>query len=137
MSEPVEVTLTRRSLAFLVFDLAVVISFAVFGRNTHNEALGLAATLGTAAPFLMGLIAAWLVPQLRRQPGRIASGAAIAVLVTGIGLIARVNLFSDGISGAFPYVAAGYLGGLMVAGRALPVVYRRVRLNADAPGAAR
>lgn len=129
--------MTGRRLAFLLFDLAVVISFAVIGRNTHNEALGLAATVGTAAPFLIGLLAAWLVPQLRRQPGRIASGAAIAVLVTGIGLVARVYLFSDGITGAFPYVAAGYLGGLLVAGRALPVVYQRVRLNADAPGAAR
>ena len=63
--------LSRRALVLLAGDLVALTLFAVLGRNTHDEAIGLGAAravAGTAAPFIVGwLVAAPLLGALRAR----------------------------------------------------------------------
>jgi len=44
----------------LAADVAVVVVFALLGRLSHDEGNLLTGTLGTAAPFVLGLLSGWL-----------------------------------------------------------------------------
>ncbi len=92
----------RRALVLLIGDLIVLALFAILGRNTHDEAIGLdaaRAVAGTAAPFLVGwLVASPLLGALRTATTAtlpmmlrvvLASWIAaypLAMLIRGIGL---------------------------------------------------
>ncbi|MCC6237194.1 MAG: DUF3054 domain-containing protein [Dehalococcoidia bacterium] len=60
--------MSTQRLLLLAGDALVLLAFAVTGRRTHDEAVGLAAALAvvtTAAPFLAGWLLASGVPRLR------------------------------------------------------------------------
>lgn len=94
--------ISRRALVLLIGDLAVLALFAILGRNTHDEAIGIDAVwgvAGTVAPFLVGwLVASPLLGALRAATTatlpmmlRIVLSSWIAayplaMLVRGIGL---------------------------------------------------
>jgi len=113
---PVEL---RRRAAFAAWDLAVVVSFVLIGRDTHEESVGLVEVARTGAPFALALLGAWLTPLVHRMPWRIGAGVAVGVITTGVGLFFRGVVFNEGLSGAFPFVAAAYLVGLMALARVL------------------
>jgi hypothetical protein len=113
---------------YLFADLAVVASFALIGRDSHNESVGLGEVFHTAAPFLLALTGAWLTPIVHRTPWRILSGIAAGIITTVLGLYFRAVVFSEGISGMFPVVTAAYVMGLM----ALPRVVGSLRSIASA-----
>jgi len=115
----------RRRAGFALFDLVVVASFVIIGRDTHNESQGIGEVVQTAAPFLLALAGAWITPLVHRTPWRLGSGLAVGVTTTAAGLFFRSVVFGEGISGAFPIVAAAYLIGLMAAGRVAGALRRR------------
>lgn len=106
------------ALAELGVDVMVVVSFVAFGSENHDQPLDLAELLRVAAPFLVGLAAAWAIPILRRKPWHWLNGVLMGLVTTAIGLTLRTVVFSDGISGAFPVVAAAYIVLWMTALRA-------------------
>lgn len=108
-----------RWIGFGVWDLAVVLSFVLIGRDTHEESVGLSEVLRTAAPFLLALVGAWLTPLVHREPWRTRTGVAVGLIATLVGLFFRGVVFGEGVSGAFPVVTAAYLVGLTVLGRVL------------------
>jgi hypothetical protein len=119
---------TRRPLPFgwavaaFGLDVAIVVAFAAVGRRSHDESRNLAGVLGTAAPFLLGLVVGWLVVGLiaRRTHDRFGTwldvdgGFDIWLATVIVGLAARRLLWDRGIALAFVIVAAVVLGvGLM------------------------
>ena len=118
-------------LGFFTWDLAVVISFVALGRDTHNESLDLARSFQTAAPFLIGLAAGWLPAHVRRRPSWVSSGIIVGSITLGGGLFLRSVVFAEGLSGAFPVVAALYLVGLMSSARVVWAGIARRRHQLD------
>ena len=103
----------------------VVGTFVLFGRDTHNESVGLAEITRTAGPFLLALAGAWLTPLVHRTPWRIGSGIAVGVITTVLGLYFRSVVFDEGLSGLFPVITGAYLVGLMVLIRVVGVARSR------------
>lgn len=102
-----------RHVAAIAFDSFVVGSFAVIGRESHNLISDPVETLRVAAPFLVALFIAWSIPAVSRRPWSLRAGLMIGAVTAAGGLLLRSLLFGDGISGAFPVVAAAYIIGLM------------------------
>ena len=55
-----------------------MVVFAAVGRSSHGEADDLLGLVGTAAPFGVGLVAAWATPLVRRRPAGVARRAVVA-----------------------------------------------------------
>jgi len=102
----------------IVADVVAVVVFAAIGRMSHAESDDLLGLLGTAAPFLVGLAAAWATPVVRAHP----VGARAAVVVWAgtvvIGLLVRAG-FTWSLPPSFVVVTAVALGVLLVGWRAL------------------
>lgn len=107
----------RATLRWMAFDLTVVLSFVAVGRDTHNEAVDIASIARTAAPFLTALLVAWSIPSLRKRPAALLTGISAGFVTAVLGMVLRRTLFDQGLSGAFPFVAAAYLIGIMTLGR--------------------
>ncbi|WP_181783264.1 DUF3054 domain-containing protein [Pseudonocardia pini] len=73
----------------LAADAVAVLVFAAIGRASHEEAGSVLGLVGTAAPFLVGLVAAWATPWVRAQPSGIKAGAVVVVGTAGLGLLLR------------------------------------------------
>ncbi|MCP3977401.1 MAG: DUF3054 domain-containing protein [bacterium] len=110
-----------RWIGFAAWDLAVVVSFVLIGRDTHQESIGFSEVVRTGAPFVLAVAGAWLTPMVHRQPWLVAVGIATGVITSVMGLFFRSVVFGEGLSGVFPVVTALYLIGLMGLGR---VVFR-------------
>ncbi len=102
---------------YALLDLAIVMSFVLIGRDTHNESLGVSEVLRTGAPFVLALGGAWLTPLVHRTPWRIGAGLVAGLITTALGIYFRTVVFGEGSSGLFPLVTAAYLTGLMLVPR--------------------
>lgn len=106
-------------LAFFGLDLALVATFIAIGMTTHESAFS--AYLQTLAPFALALVVGWVIwLYLGRgtSPARLVAGLVIWGATTGGGLAVRA-LMGDGVSGAFPLVAAGVLFVFLVGWRGI------------------
>jgi hypothetical protein len=118
----------RRLLATaLAADALVVLAFAGFGRRSHDESGGVAGTLGTAAPFLIGLAIAWVVVALyERRRGRglealisVDDGVVIALIAVAVGMFARRLLWDRGTALTFVVVTTAFVTLLCAGWRAV------------------
>jgi hypothetical protein len=117
----------RWAVAAFALDVAIVIAFAAVGRRSHEESRYLGGVLGTAAPFLLGLVVGWVVVGLiaRRTHDRygtwldVDGGFDIWLATVIVGLAARRVLWDRGIAFAFVIVAAVVLGVALMGWRGL------------------
>ena len=99
----------RLPIIALVVDAVVVLVFAGVGRRSHDESDGVASVLGTAAPFLVGLVVAWVaVALVERRRGRgvesltsVDAGVVIALVTVAVGMILRRTLWDRGTALTF------------------------------------
>jgi hypothetical protein len=77
-----------RRPSLLLLDVATVVGFAAIGRSSHAEGLNVSRVAGTAAPFLAGTVAGWLLTRAWRQPGSLSTGAVVwgATVAGGLAL---------------------------------------------------
>ena len=125
----------------LTLDVLCVLVFATVGRSSHEERASVAGVLSTAWPFLTGLALAWLLASVLsarwvRVRGRDTDALAVlpwvwtVPLVTwAVGLGLRVTS-GQGVSGAFPLVALGFLVVALLGWRAVTTAARALRRNA-------
>lgn len=112
----------------LGLDLVLVLVFALIGRASHAEGLGLAGLVVTAAPFLAGTVAGWallLAWPAAPRPASLGGGALVwaSTLVLGMALRALTGL---GVQISFVLVAASFTALMLIGWRALGVyVVRR------------
>lgn len=132
-------------------DVLCVVVFAAGGRSSHDEQGGLGGLLTTAWPFLAGAALGWalvaLVPALAgRGTARGSASARLAgvsdlapagLVVAGAawagGMLLRLAT-GQGVSGAFPLVALGFLAVTLLGWRGVvALVSRAARRRSSAP----
>jgi hypothetical protein len=111
-------------------DAVAVVVFAAVGRASHAEADDLLGLLGTAAPFLVGLAAAWATPVVRRDPAGLRAGVAVLAGTAGGGLLLRAGLL-DRLPPTFAVVATVSLAVLLLGWRGLAAAVARRAVGHD------
>jgi hypothetical protein len=100
-------------LPALVADICLVVLFALAGRISHDEGNFVLGTLGTAAPFALGLMAGWLrapcAGMATAQRARsVRFGWWLLLWTLGGGILLRW-VVGDGLAPAFLLVATAVL----------------------------
>lgn len=113
-------------MAFVI-DAALVLVFVLVGRRSHGESAGLVGLFTTLWPFLVALVAGWLVTWAWRRPLAIVwPGVPIWLMTVALGMLIRTSV-GQGVQPSFMVVAFVVLGVFLVGWRlvALPFVRRR------------
>ncbi len=125
---------TRRAAAALVLDVGAVALFVAIGRSVHTHGLSVAGMASTAWPFLSGLAAGWLVVTTRGHgAASVVDGIPVWISTVALGMVLRV-LSGQGTATAFVFVALGFLGAVMLGGRAVFAAVRRLWTAASPAG---
>ncbi|GAB3246036.1 DUF3054 domain-containing protein [Arthrobacter pigmenti] len=93
-----------------ILDALFILLFASIGRDTHEHGISAAGVLSTAWPFLVAVIAGWLLSRAWRPPFEVWPTGVIVWAVTVIGGLALRGLAGGGLALAFQLVTAGFLG---------------------------
>ncbi len=105
-------------------DVVLLVAFVLIGRASHGE--DLLGTLVTLWPFLVGLVAGWLVARAWRSPRKVApTGVIIWASTVVIGMLLRVAS-GQGIEPSFVVVASLVLALFLVGWRAISLLVVRV-----------
>ena len=101
----------RRLAAYaLGLDVLSVMVFVAIGRRSHDEGSAVAGVLETAAPFLIGVGAAWLIVRGWRWPFAALTGLVIWPITLLVGMMCRNLLWGRGTPVSFVIVATIFLG---------------------------
>jgi hypothetical protein len=100
------------------FDTALVVAFVAIGRRNHDEDPGVLGLLSTTAPFLIGLVAAWVIARAWNEPTRVRTGLMIWPVTVAVGMIVR-QVVGDGTALSFVIVATLFVGATLVGWRAV------------------
>lgn len=109
----------------LAFDVTAVVLFAAAGRATHER--DLAGVLGTAAPFLVALVAGWALTRAWQSPATLRAGYGVAVVTITVGLLLRRLAWGDGTALSFVVVTIAVLSALILGWRVALAVARSRR----------
>lgn len=116
----------RMTIAAALDTVAIVVFVAV-GLRTHDQDAGTAAVFATAAPFLIALLAGWLVARAWRRPFSLLTGLAVwAVTIVG-GMLLRNLVFGDGTASEFVIVAAAFTFACLIGWRVVALAIVRIR----------
>lgn len=120
-----------RRPAAATIDAVGVVVFAAIGRRSHDEGVGIAGVLATAAPFLLALGIGWVAVTVLgssrprfRDPVGTEPGAVIWAVTVALGLLARRTLWDRGTALAFVIVAAAFLAAALIGWRAATATWR-------------
>ena len=102
----------------LTADVVAVVVFAAVGRASHDESADVLGLLGTAAPFAVGLAAAWASPVVRARPVGLRAGLTVLAGTALIGLLVRFA-FTGRLPLSFVIVATCSLAVLLLGWRGL------------------
>ena len=100
-------------------DVFVVVAFVAIGRRNHDENPGVSGLVDTAAPFVIGLVVAWLVARVWRTPLSAMTGLVVWVVTVAVGMVCRRLFFDEGTALSFVIVASVFLGTFLNGWRAL------------------
>jgi hypothetical protein len=93
----------------LSFDLTSVVVFVAAGRSTHDQGNAFGHFIHTAAPFLIALVAGWLVARAWKDATSTRTGAIVLAMTFTLGMLLRKTAFGDGTALSFMIVAAAFL----------------------------
>ncbi|MDA8074318.1 MAG: DUF3054 domain-containing protein [Actinomycetota bacterium] len=115
---------TSRWWGAAAVDMIAVALFVVIGRASHRHAETAAGIASTAWPFAVGLGTGWAILAARGRrrgerpdPATLSSGVAVCAATVACGMALRV-VAGQGTAPTFIGVATGFLGALMLGGRA-------------------
>jgi hypothetical protein len=125
----------RRLELAIGIDVFAVVLFVALGRRTHDEGSAFAGVMETAAPFLIGLGAGWLVARAWKRPASVFTGLVVWPTTVLVGMIMRNLVFDRGTATSFVIVATLFLGALLVGWRLVfSALARRARRDRYASG---
>ncbi|GGB66641.1 membrane protein [Knoellia flava TL1] len=103
-----------------LLDLLAVLVFALVGRRSHASGITLGGVLETAAPFLCGTAAGWLLASLAldASPRSWQFGAIVVAATVVIGMLLR-RLAAAGTAPSFVVVATLFLTATIIGWRLL------------------
>jgi hypothetical protein len=126
----------RRGSLAAGLDTFAVVLFVAIGRREHERDSAIAGLIGTAAPFLIALVIAWLVLRAWRRPVDLRTGVGIWAIVVVGGMVLRNLVFGDGTAASFVIVATLFLALFIVGWRgAFTVIEHRRERSAITSGA--
>lgn len=111
---------------FWVLDAAIVVSFAVIGRDTHGFNSDWGEVVRISIPFLVALGVGIVVMRAWQTPTNLMVGLALGIITLAGGMLMRGIVFDDGTATTFILVSAGWIIGLMVAWRIVFLVLTRL-----------
>ena len=115
----------------LTADVVAVIVFAAIGRLSHDRPDDLLGLLGTAAPFLVGLGAAWALPIVRAHPIGLRAGLVVWGVTVVLGLLLRAGFTGHLPPPSFAVITLVSLGVLLLGWRSISAaVSHRARQRA-------
>ncbi len=95
------VSVPRLALS-LVFDIIAVIVFVMVGRRSHDEVGAFVEqTVKVAAPFLIGLAAAWILSRAWRAPTTLGVGIPVWIVTVVAGVLLRRFAFDRSTATSF------------------------------------
>lgn len=114
-------TLTVRDTLWSVLaDVVVVLVFVAIGRRNHDGTVNAEGIFDVAAPFLLALVATWIIVLWRGlHPTRVSTGIVVWVGVVALGMILRKVVFDGGTATAFVIVATIFIGIAVTGWRAI------------------
>jgi Protein of unknown function (DUF3054) len=107
-------------------DAALVVVFVLVGRRSHGEAGDLAGAASTAWPFLLALLAGWLVARAWRAPASRRTGLVVWLVTVALGQGLR-GVAGQGSAVSFVVVTAVVLGLFLLGWRGLAALAQRRR----------
>jgi uncharacterized membrane protein (GlpM family) len=107
-------------------DAAIVMLFVAIGRRNHDREETVSGLLETAAPFMLALVAGWLIVRAWRRPLAPVTGLGLWGVTLALGMTVRRFVFDDGTAASFVVVAGVFLL-LLPTWRAAVAVVRRNR----------
>lgn len=114
-------------LVAFVIDLVATLIFAITGRASHAENLDLAGIVLTWWPFLVALVAGWIVSLAWRRPfGIVRPGILIWIVTVAGGMLLRLAS-GQGAAVAFIIVATITLGVFLLGWRGIRLLVVAVR----------
>lgn len=96
----------KKTFPPFILDATLVVLFVFIGTRNHDTNTGASGVAGTAAPFLLGLLAGWLATRAWHQPMQVKTGVMIWVITVVVGMLLRRFAWDDGAAGPFVVVAA-------------------------------
>jgi hypothetical protein len=93
----------------LLLDAVAVLGFAAIGLRTHDRAWTIGGVVETAAPFLIGVAAGWLLVGAWREPDDLRRGLGVWAATVAVGVVLRRFVFDQGTAITFVLVAACFL----------------------------
>jgi uncharacterized membrane protein YbjE (DUF340 family) len=100
---------TRRVRLAAAIDVVAILGFVMLGRRSHHEdGSFVSATLKVAAPFLIALVAGWVVARAWRAPTSFNTGIMIWLVTIVGGMLLRHFAFSKSTATAFIIVASTF-----------------------------
>ncbi|CAB4551625.1 unannotated protein [freshwater metagenome] len=93
-----------------VADAASIVIFVAIGRKNHDEGEAASGIFRVAAPFLLALLAGWVIARAWKEPLSQKSGVLISLTTIVLGMVLRKIVFDDGTATAFIIVATVFLG---------------------------
>lgn len=107
----------RRIAMAAALDVVAVLAFVVIGRDEHDEESSLSGVVDTAAPFLIGLVVAWLATQAWRRPFDLRTGQLVVAATVVVGMVLRATAFDEGVAVVFIIVTTIFFGITMIGWR--------------------
>ena len=103
-----------------LLDLLAVVVFALVGRRSHAHGITFSGVLETAAPFLCGTAAGWLLASLTldASPRTWQFGTIVVVATVVVGMLLR-RLAATGTAPSFIIVATLFLTATLIGWRLL------------------
>lgn len=102
----------------IVADVVAVVVFAAIGRMSHARPDDLLGLLGTAAPFLVALVAVWAAPVVRANPVGLRAGLVVWGGTVALGLLLRFA-FTGQFAPVMALITAVALAALLLGWRGL------------------
>lgn len=121
-----------KTVAALGVDVGVVLAFVTLSRLSHDQSVGFDGVLGTAWPFLVGLILGWLVTRSWRSPVSLSAALGVFACTFAVGIVFRRITFT-GAQPSFIAMAFSVLSVLLVGWRLLAYLEGQRRLLGDLP----
>jgi len=118
----------QAALGALVADIVGIVVFVTVGRRNHDEGVAPTGVLETAAPFIIALLAGWLLARAWRSPVVVRTGVIVWITTVALGMVLRKVVFDDGTATAFVIVATVFTGAVLNGWR-LAARTRRARLT--------
>ncbi|KQQ03942.1 MULTISPECIES: DUF3054 domain-containing protein [unclassified Rathayibacter] len=117
--------MSGRAWLGLGLDVGLVLVFVLIGRRSHDEGSEAAGLLVTLWPFLVALLAGWLLSRSWRSPDRLVPSGIVVWVTTVIGGMLLRIASGQGVQWSFVIVTTLVLAVFLLGRRALTRLIRR------------